>query len=255
MTVYFSGIRLQVPNLNPQGSYDYTGKKEDDGTGLKYFGARFYDAEVGRFIGADPAQDGDNWFVYCSDNPINRIDPNGLRDAIDGDPGTRSEFSVIRDYNSDSGYHIVNGGNVYPNEVSKDVANTLYTGDSRYLNSSLRSLQSTSSNNQSYIYGILHEINAFDDPTYRRNLNLVFASAMVGPAFGKRAEPQNLKEKLAIEEVISAPQNGIVLRIAMTDRRWPASEGWVKMARNVNGVEIHYIYNTKTGQYADFKFK
>jgi hypothetical protein len=27
------------------------------------------------------------------------------------------------------------------------------------------------------------------------------------------------------------------------------------MAHNVNGVEIHYVKNTKTGEFNDFKFK
>ncbi len=34
-----------------------------------------------------------------------------------------------------------------------------------------------------------------------------------------------------------------------------AKDGWVKRTQNVNGVEIHYIENTKTGQVLDFKFK
>lgn len=34
--------------------YGFTGKEEDSGTGLKYFGARWYDPETGRFITQDP---------------------------------------------------------------------------------------------------------------------------------------------------------------------------------------------------------
>ena len=79
-TVYFDGIRLKVPNL--QGKYDFTGKKEDDGTGLKYFGARFYDAEVGRFINQDPKKDGLNWFEYCNDNPLLYIDVTGMSSQV-----------------------------------------------------------------------------------------------------------------------------------------------------------------------------
>ncbi|PGQ45479.1 MafB [Bacillus thuringiensis] len=40
----------------------------------------------------------------------------------------------------------------------------------------------------------------------------------------------------------------------MTDPRWPQEDGWVKMAHNVNGVEMHYVKNTKTGEFDDFKF-
>jgi hypothetical protein len=43
--------------------------------------------------------------------------------------------------------------------------------------------------------------------------------------------------------------------LTMTDPRWPASQGWVKMARNVDGVEVHWVRNTITGAVDDFKFK
>ncbi|MGE5557698.1 MAG: RHS repeat-associated core domain-containing protein [Bacillota bacterium] len=56
----------------------YTTKKTDTGTGLLYFGARFYDPEIGRFITEDFAKDGPNWYIYCRNNPLKYIDPNGL---------------------------------------------------------------------------------------------------------------------------------------------------------------------------------
>jgi RHS repeat-associated protein len=59
------------------GEQSFTGKKEDS-TGLIYFGARFYDPEIGRFITQDLAKQGLNWFAYCGNNPISRIDPNGM---------------------------------------------------------------------------------------------------------------------------------------------------------------------------------
>ena len=56
----------------------YTGKDFDEEVDLYYFNARWYDAETGRFISEDPARDGQNWYVYTSNNPTNRIDPTGL---------------------------------------------------------------------------------------------------------------------------------------------------------------------------------
>ena len=70
-----------------------------------------------------------------------------------------------------------------------------------------------------------------------------------------RTEPVNLTEKLAMEQAVSKPMAGRQLPIPMTDSRWPASAGWVKMSQNVNGVEIHYVRNVKTGAVDDFKFK
>lgn len=40
----------------------------------------------------------------------------------------------------------------------------------------------------------------------------------------------------------------------MIDPRRPPSEGWGKMAQNVNGVEIHYVINMIIGAFDDFKF-
>ncbi|WP_408956503.1 RHS repeat domain-containing protein [Natroniella sp. ANB-PHB2] len=59
-------------------SYRFTGKEFDGTTGLYYYGARFYDPELGRFITEDPAQDGWNWFVYTANNPLKYVDPDGL---------------------------------------------------------------------------------------------------------------------------------------------------------------------------------
>jgi len=57
--------------------YGFTGKHRD-GTGLYYFGARYYDPEVGRWTTVDPAHAGVNWYEYCGSNPLSRIDPTGL---------------------------------------------------------------------------------------------------------------------------------------------------------------------------------
>jgi len=72
-----------------------------------------------------------------------------------------------------------------------------------------------------------------------------------------RTLPQNLAEQLAMQQAISNPAAGIILplRSGMTDSRWPASDGWVKMSQNVNGIEIHYVRNTLTGEIDGFKFK
>lgn len=71
-----------------------------------------------------------------------------------------------------------------------------------------------------------------------------------------RTTPSNLKEQLAMEQAMSNPAAGGIrpLRKGMTDSKWPASDGWVKMSQNVNGVEVHYVRNTRTGEVDDFKF-
>jgi RHS repeat-associated protein len=98
-SVRFDGIRLKVPGL--EGKYDFTGKRADEGTGLTYFGARFYDPESCRFVTADTYTNlpndervilGNqnisnlvqrnnslelNRFIYTNDNPLGNIDDDG----------------------------------------------------------------------------------------------------------------------------------------------------------------------------------
>jgi len=55
----------------------------DGGTGLMYYGARYYDPEIGRFAAADtivpdPGDPQDlNRYTYVGNNPVNGIDPSG----------------------------------------------------------------------------------------------------------------------------------------------------------------------------------
>ena len=60
-----------------EDSDDSLGHTSESDTGLIYMRARYYDPVVGRFVSEDPARDGANWFAYCADNPVNRVDPTG----------------------------------------------------------------------------------------------------------------------------------------------------------------------------------
>ena len=66
--------------LASASSYKYTGR-EDDGTGLYYYRARYYHPRLQRFIAEDPIGfvGGDiNIYAYVGGNPISRTDPLGL---------------------------------------------------------------------------------------------------------------------------------------------------------------------------------
>jgi RHS repeat-associated protein len=69
--------------------YDYTGR-ESDGTGLKYYRARYYHPLLQRFISGDPLgfAGGDvNLYAYVGNAPTQATDPFGLfRVSIDGGP-------------------------------------------------------------------------------------------------------------------------------------------------------------------------
>jgi RHS repeat-associated protein len=66
-----------MANGNP---YKFTGR-EEDGTGLYFYRARYYHPSLGRFISEDPIGYGGgdiNLFAYVGSDPINLRDPSGL---------------------------------------------------------------------------------------------------------------------------------------------------------------------------------
>lgn len=68
---------------NAANSLWYIGKPQDNVTGLVYFGARWYDPQVGRFMGFDPVgvDEGNphsfNRYAYGNNNPYKYLDPDG----------------------------------------------------------------------------------------------------------------------------------------------------------------------------------
>jgi len=64
-------------------AYKFTGQRLDDSTGLYYYGARYYDAAIGRFVQADSIvpQPGNpqalNRYSYVLNNPVRYTDPTG----------------------------------------------------------------------------------------------------------------------------------------------------------------------------------
>jgi len=67
-----------------ENTYQFTGKGWDEDAGLFYFNARWYDAEIGRFISEDPLwgsildPQSLNRFSYGRNNPCKFVDPTGL---------------------------------------------------------------------------------------------------------------------------------------------------------------------------------
>ena len=76
----FGGVFASTGNVQP---YKYNGKELDTKKGLNWYdyGARHYDATLGRWFVVDPLAEkyySSSPFVYCGNNPINYIDFNGM---------------------------------------------------------------------------------------------------------------------------------------------------------------------------------
>ena len=71
-------VRTGASTGDPKGRYVANlGHVQDDESGLVYMRARYYEASSGRFVSEDPAMDGANWFGYCGNSPVARVDANG----------------------------------------------------------------------------------------------------------------------------------------------------------------------------------
>ncbi len=66
-------------------TYLFTGKEwqAQDGVDLYDFGARFYQSRFGKWLSIDPLAEeymGISPYAYCGNDPVNRVDPDGMRD-------------------------------------------------------------------------------------------------------------------------------------------------------------------------------
>ena len=77
--------------------YKFNGKQFDDETGLYYYGARYMNPVASIWYGVDPIREmyvANSCYIYCLNNPIIFIDPNGKKVKIVND--VNLGLSVIR---------------------------------------------------------------------------------------------------------------------------------------------------------------
>ena len=98
---------MWIEETDPATSYipfRFTSKEYDEETGLYYYGARYYEPRLSRWMSADPAgwelinpmdEDGEpragysvieaaNWYAYTSNNPVKYVDPTGMWEIYRG---------------------------------------------------------------------------------------------------------------------------------------------------------------------------
>ena len=96
----YGEVTMTGSSSNP---YQFTGR-ENDGTGLYYYRARYYDPSIGRFVSEDPIGfgGGNNFYLYAEDNPALLVDPFGLRCPKAGEP-----FAVVQTKRKTVGHGVI----------------------------------------------------------------------------------------------------------------------------------------------------
>ncbi len=125
MHYYPFGMLIEgLGTVSPINDYSYNGKElnDDFGLNLSDYGARWYDAAVGRWWGVDPlAEKYGGWstYNYCMNNPIVFIDPDGMQIIISYRENKKST-PISVEYNSE--------GKLINRADGKE-----YTGDNKYI--------------------------------------------------------------------------------------------------------------------------
>ncbi len=98
-------------------------------------GHRYYDASLGRFLSSDPAQAGSNWYAYCDNNPLVRVDPTGLMPPVETGEGDDDPIEVddpdVYTSNSDGLYPYMGDGDAYdpPQKQKRRTGSSGNSGD------------------------------------------------------------------------------------------------------------------------------
>ena len=77
-----------LPLFTAHWIYTFSAKERDSETGLSYFGSRYYSSDLSIWLSVDPMSDkyaSLSPYVYCADNPLKLVDPNG-EEVVEGKP-------------------------------------------------------------------------------------------------------------------------------------------------------------------------
>ena len=80
-------------------TYTFSAKEKDSETGLSYFGSRYYSSDLSIWLSVDPMSDkypSLSPYVYCADNPVRLVDPDGEEVWFPDDPPKKNVLTSVK---------------------------------------------------------------------------------------------------------------------------------------------------------------
>ena len=170
----------------------YTGKPYDTATGLYNYGFRDYRPQAARFTTLDPIRDGNNWFAYVNNDPVNWVDRWGLEPTL-----AARNLSYVQYLVMVAPMYQHGGGGRYP------ITGTPIGGDYYYCN------QAT-----------------FDIAT-ATGFNI---DALFGPNSLNKNDRDNTNANQATQNLVEAAKQGIVIKIPGGVAQYYADQGYTVIA-------------------------
>ena len=244
--------------------FRYRGYYYDTDLNLYYLNSRYYDSFTGRFISADNfdtvcatpnALTDKNLYAYCDNNPVMRRDGGGQfwDTAFDVVSLAFSVVDVVANPADPWAWAGLVG----------DVLDLIPFVSGLGEATDLMRVATKAGDIADAVDDIHDTAKALDRIDDGVDASKTISKTISTPTYTSRGstgrtQPANLREQLAMEQVMSNPSAGTPLKFKMKDSRWPASEGWVKMQQTVRtsqgNIEIHYVYNPNLNIFDDFKF-
>lgn len=123
--IIYNSMGVASANSTLKNPWRYAEKRMDSETGLVFFGRRYYDPEIGRWISPDPLGkfDGPNPYAYVHNNPINNYDRFGL---------STESYAPSGDYFYGDWEYIITCTGEYPNQYCIGVGHNVYDKGNSY---------------------------------------------------------------------------------------------------------------------------
>jgi len=116
--VPFGEVFVEERNGNWSTPYKFNAKEQDEETGLYYYGARYYDPKRSVWLSVDQLAEKKPWmssYVYCKDNPLRYIDPDGRNEWNITEEG-KKVGKVIKTQKHDAFFMVDKNGNRMQNK-------------------------------------------------------------------------------------------------------------------------------------------